>query len=452
LSGYQTIVMILAVASAVAALLFSSYLALGFKSPSRPAIRAAAIAATLGALAFSAIAFTVSLTPELYEIRGLPTLITGVPVNMALAYIARKQARSMRGALNRPRVQFVLFWAPYVLALDWVLTLTLGVAFPRQGGPPALSDPRSLGDLLHLLWLSLPEVPYILLFAALFFEASGPATPSLRLRTRNLLFSLGAACLFVFCCLEVVMALSDMFSPASLIAPVGLVVTGIQSVLLVLSAVFWLSGGAVHYQKTAIDDWVARAQRWSELRERIGAARHKVRFVSVHPIERHRFFIKVAARKLALSTDDLQKATHAWHLICALEPEQNRRLEDHYRLGLSRTDLSECADLQEDLISKQHLSGPVRWTLKNGGYHVVYDLQEDSVYQALRPVLRLTDSRTHLGPTDSPAWSQLAAVAAAEAELLPTPKARAVRQGQIVDRKILVAYAAAQYFQPHRVS
>jgi len=295
-------------------------------------------------------------------------------------------------------------------------------------------------------------VPYILLFAALFFEASGPATPSLRLRTRNLMFSLGAACLFVFCCLEVVMALSDMLSPPSLIAPIGFVVTGIQSVLLLLSAVFWLSGGAVHYEKTAIDDWVAQAQQWSELREKVGAARHKVRFVPVHPIERHRFFMKVAARKLGLSTHDLQKATNAWHLICALEPEQNRRLEYHYRLGLSRTELSECADLQEELISKQHLSGPVRWTLLYGGDHVVYDLREDNVYQVLRSVLRLTDPTTRLEPTDNPTWLQLAAVAAAEAKLLPASKARAVRQAQIVDRRILVAYAAAQYFQTYRVS
>jgi hypothetical protein len=291
-----------------------------------------------------------------------------------------------------------------------------------------------------------------LLFAALFFEASGPTTPSFRLRARNLLFSLGAACLFVFSSLEIVMAVSDMLSPASLIEPIAFLATGIQSVLLVLSAVLWLSGGAVHYKKTAIDDWVARAQRWSELRERIGAARHKVRFVPVHPIERHRFFIKVAGRNLGVSPEDLQKAMNAWHLICALEPEQNKRLEDHYRLGLSHAELSECADLQEDLIRSQRLSGPVRWTLIHGGDHVVYDLQKDSVYQVLRPVLRLTDLTTHLAPTDIPTWSQLAAVAAAEAELLPTPKARAVRQGQVVDRKILVAYAAAQYFQPHWVS
>lgn len=453
MSGYQAIVLALAAGSAVAALVFSSYLVLGFKSPSRPAIGAAAVACALGALAFSAIALAASLTPELYGIRGLPTLITGVPVGIALAYVARKQAKSMRGALNRPRVRSVLFWAPYVLALDWILTLALGASFPRQGAPPELSDPRNLGEVLHLLFLSLPETPYILLFAALFFEASGPATPSLRLRGRNLLFSLGAACLFVFCLLEVATALSDMLSPAPLIAPVGFVATGLQSLLLILSAVFWLSGATVHYRRTAVDDWVSRAKQWSELREKVGAARHKVRFVSVHPIERHRFFIKAAGRKLELSPKDIQKATNVWHLICALEPEQNKRLEDQYELRLSREDVSQCASLQEDLMREECFSGPVRWVLKRAGEHVVYSLRDDSVYQALRPMLRLTDQTmpSH-DATDTPDWAQLAAVAAAEAGLLSARKAHSIRKGSVVSREVLVAYAAAQYFEGGRVS
>lgn len=445
MNDYQTVLLVVGFAGLFGFLLFGGYLLLR-PAPVRTR-RALKIAAIVNLVFFLCIAVTVFAQGEgspFSGVRYLPWIISGVPIALILGYVARHQANSMMNVMGRPRLRTVLESATLVLLIDWLATVLAGLLLPRTPGSPSLyphTDGASLWAVLERIPLLGVELFYMCVIGAVFLEASGPRTPSRVLRLRNLAFFLGVACWTLTETIEMSFPLTGYLLSASSAASAYAVLTLMQALLLCMSVVFWLSGFGKHRGRTETDDWLMQVLEWSRLRELLGLARSKARFVSDRPIATHEHHLIVAARSLGLDEKGIRKAVATLHMTRVLEPSQNRMLKAAYDLHVRREDLLKCASLQNRLIQKQTLSGPFRLSSDLGYRRAVYDLERDVVYESLRPTLWLT--KVPLRPDFSryPQWLQLAAVAVAYADLIEPQSRDCILESRVIDQKVLSAYS-----------
>jgi hypothetical protein len=332
-----------------------------------------------------------------------------------------------------------------VLLLDWFATLIFGLLLSSEPHPLYL---RPQSDYETSLWVVLERIPllgvelfYLCIIAAVFLEASGPGTPSRNLRVRNFAFFLGTACWTLTELVEMGLPLTGFLLPGPSAASAYAALILVQAFLLSSSVMFWLFGLNRHLNKTAVDDWLIQVLEWSRLRELLGLARSKVRFLPEHHLATHEHHLAVAARSLGLDDRELRKAALTMQMTCVLAPSQNRVLREKYGLRVERKDLLKCAALQDQLTRKQEVFGLFRLSSNMEDRKAYYDLDNDPLYEALRPTLQLTSHPLHLDLSRCPRWLQLAAVAMSHAELIDAESRASILRSKVIDQKLLMAYS-----------
>ena len=128
-------------------------------------------------------------------------------------------------------------------------------------------------------------------------------------------------------------------------------------------------------------------------------------------------------------------------MVCVLAPSENRVLREKYGLRVERKVLLKCAALHDQLIRKQEVSGTFRLSFNLGDRRAFYDLNDDLLYEVLRPTLQLTSLPLHLDLSRYPQWLQLAAMAVAHAELIDAESRASILQSKVIDQKALQAYS-----------
>lgn len=446
MTGYQTVLLSVGFAGLLGFLLCSALLRLRTTpANTRRALKVAAILCLAFFLSMTATAVAQGEDSPFSGIRYLPWIITGVPIALFLGYIARQQANSLVSVMNRPRLRVVLGSATYVLLLDWLATLIFGLLLSRDPHPVYL---QPQGGYETSLWAVLERVPllgvelfYLCIISAVFLEASGPRTPSRNLRIRNFAFFLGTACWTLTELVEMGLPLTGYLLPVPGAASAEAALILVQALLLFASVIFWLFGLSSHQSRTAVDDWLMQVLQWSRLRELLGLARSKVRFLPDHPLATHEHHLSVAAGSLGLNGRELRKARVTLQLVCVLAPSGNRMLREKYGLLVERRDLLKCAALQDQLIRKQELSGRFHLTSGMGDRKVHYDLGNDPLYETLRPTLQLTSLPLHLDLARCPGWLQLTAVAVARAGLIETKSQASILESKAINQKVIKAYS-----------
>jgi hypothetical protein len=376
-----------------------------------------------------------------------------VPIAFGLGYIARRQADSLVTLSNRPRLRTVLRNATQILLLDWFATLIVGLLLRERSvsEPPSLYSPDDRGTFLWQLLERIPllgvELFYVFLMSVVFLQASGPHTPTRKLRTRNLAFFFGTTCLLAIELVELSFPLTGYLLPATLAASAYAELTVLQAFLFLCSAAFWLYGLSKHLSRTEIDIWLSQAQQWSQLRELLGLARSRVSFVSELPIATHKHHLTVAAKSLGMGDRSRAKVIATLEMTCVLEPKQKLALEKRFGLRVERKDLLKCAVLQDQLIRKQDLSGPFKAfsaSSDSTSQTIAYDINHDTLYEVLRPVLWLANGGRNLDFRRCPRWLQLAAVAASQAGVLDAESRDRILKGKVIDPKVIETYSLVQ--------
>ena len=446
MTGYQTALLTIGSAGLLGFLLCSAFLRLRtIPAHTRRALKIAAILCLAFFLCMTATVFAQGKDSPFSGIRYLPWIISGVPIALFLGYIARHQANSLVTVMGRPRLRAVLNSTTYVLLLDWFATLIFGLLLSGEPRPlylqPQSDYETSVWAVLERILLLGVELIYLCTIGAVFLEASGPRTPSRNLRIRNFAFFLGTACWTLTELVEMCLPLTGYLLPVPSAASAYATLILVQAFLLSLSVIFWLFGLNRHQSRTAVDDWLMQVLEWSRLREILGLARSKVRFLPEHPLATHEHHLTVAAKSLGLDQRELRKALMTLQMVCALAPSQNRVLSEKYGLRIRRKDLLKCAALQDQLMRKQEVSGLFRLSSNLGDRRAYYDLDDDPLHEALRPTLQLTSFPLHLDLSRCPQWLQLAAVAVAQAELIDGESRICVLGSKVIDQKALMGYS-----------
>ncbi len=394
MNDYQKVLFVVGLAGLFGSLLFGAY---SLMRPAPPRTkRAVKIAVILSFAFFLCMTGTVVAQGEdspLSGVRYLPWIISGVPIALILGFIAHRQANSMLNVMGRPRLRLVLESATLALLLDWFATAVAGLLLSGKPESPSLypqNDDTSLLAILERVPLLGMELFYMCVIGAVFLEASGPRTPSRTLRLRNFAFFSGVACWTLTEAIEMSFPLTGYLLSAPSAAFVYAILTLAQALLLCLSIVFWLYGFVKHQDRTDVDDWFMQVLEWSRLRELLGLARAKARFLSEQPLATHEHHLTVAAKSLGVDERELRKAVATLQMTCVLSPSQNRTLKAIHDLSVRHQDLLKCAVLQERLIQKQNLSGSFRLSSDLGGGRAIYHLEYDVVYESLRPSLWIT--------------------------------------------------------------
>lgn len=445
MNDYQTVLFAVGLAGLFGFLLFGAYSLLRPAPPrTRRAVKVAVVFNLVFFLCMTGTVFAQGEDSPLSGVRYLPWIISGVPIALTLGYIAHRQANAMLNVMGRPRLRLVLESATLVLLLDWFATAVAGLLLPREPGSPSLypqNDDTSLLAILERVPLLGVELFYMCIIGAVFLEASGPRTPSRTLRLRNFAFFSGVACWTLTEAIEMSFPLTGYLLSAPSAAFLYAILTLSQALLLCLSIVFWLYGFVKHQYRTDVDDWFMQVLEWSRLRELLGLARAKARFLSGQPLATHEHHLTVAAKSLGVDERELRKAVATVQMTCVLSPPQNRKLRTTHDLSVRQQDLLKCAVLQERLIQKQTLFGPFRLSSDLGGGRAIYELEHDIVYESLRPTLWLTKVPLRPDFPRCPQWLQLAAVAAAHAGLIDSNSRDCILESKVIDQKALAAYS-----------
>jgi hypothetical protein len=421
-------------------------------SQRQEALATAAVAIT-GLVSVALLVFLGSAWPQVYRLRFFDHIVTEVPFAILLIYLCSKAAR-LYGAVTRPGVQAALNLAPLALVADLVLTLLAGAAFPDSRVPWVLGQQRYLfnaepwysGPLCALLYV--PELPYLVTVALLFAESAGQRNPSPKLRLKNRALSYAALCWACIMALEVVRRTSESFLTEELRVYTATSIQAARFLLLVACGWLVLRAAAVHLQESPLDRFIEKAARWLSVRNHLSMELRTALFEQGAGFHKQRTRLLNAARVMGLDPADAHKADLALRLIGRQTSGWNTLLgwlRSAKPTGVTRSEITLCAYLQNYLIAHKHEGAHLHWSIDgHEGPNVAYDIEDDPIHEILGPVLLLTGRHHVARLTQEPEWIQLAAFAAADGGLLPDVAARDILSGKNLRPHIKKDYYATK--------
>jgi len=128
----------------------------------------------------------------------IAALLTELPVILVVSWVClaqaghsltRHDALPIEPVACRPRLRVVLRTAPHFLLLTWALAAVIGLAWPSPAQQAFAPAPPQFVIFKWTIMAS--EGFYSSLAALVFTRAARSATPALRLRLKNLAFSVG---------------------------------------------------------------------------------------------------------------------------------------------------------------------------------------------------------------------------------------------------------------------
>jgi hypothetical protein len=347
-------------------------------------------------------------------------------------------------AAKRPRLQTILGMAPLVLVSSWLLAGIVGMIWPL----PILHSfaPAPPHFVLTKWILTLPTLSYCAIVGWLFLRAAGPRAPTLRLRLKNLSFSVGT---FAW----MLMTLnSTLHAPVRVWASEGvreaIVATQLtaQSVLLAVSLlayVFGLTLGCVPGVDATLLQRVYAG--WLHAQDRFEShGWHLIKGGKIRRMVQISHYVKEAARWLALSEEDLQKALKTIELVALLkDPVTETReitLEKAVELYRLRTMVARDSTLGSRIRWEKDWASACRGS---------ENIESDPLHDALAAALKLLG---YYAPNPKEAedvlphslWYHLAVVGTADAGLLEANHFEDESEHRPARRKALTAYELAK--------
>ena len=347
-------------------------------------------------------------------------------------------------AAKRPRLQTILGRAPLVLASSWLLAGIVGMIWPL----PILHSfaPAPPHFVLTKWTLTLPTLFYCAIVAWLFLKAAGPGAPTLRLRLKNLLFSVGT---FAWMLMTIN---STIHAPVRVWAPGGtreaIVATQLtaQSALLAVSILAYVFGLTLRYVPSVDASLLQRIYAgWLHAQDRFES--HAWRLIKAGKIRRPvriSHYVKEAAGWLELPEEDLQKALKTIELVALLKDPINETRE------ITPEKAIELYRLRKAVARDSTLGSRIRWEKEwASACRGSENIESDPLHDALAAALDLLGY--HIPhPKDAedgplrPLWHHLAVVGTADAGLLDENRFEDESEHHPARHKALTAYKVAK--------
>ena len=359
-----------------------------------------------------------------YNIRALPFLV-------ALAYIGRVLAANQ--AKKTPALERLCRSAPYVLGCVWLGTVTIGLLAPV----PALERPYPMPQEFVLLKLrNLAEFVFFAVSAIVFGKEMlrRRVVPSPAVRLQHTTLCLGSLAFSVLVLNSFASALAETRSlPAFLDQALAQAHRPVQMGALLVGGLAYTAGLFLYESGQENTRIVAHLRKWIRHRHDLelgfDAAGNKVGNALTEA-----YFRKAAHDDtLRIDAPGEDSAAYVVKLLGHIHRRGDARAPEIAALARLQSDLSRATDVASRLFVKVE-----------GNVH--YDIRHDSLYAATAPALILAEKKARTALLGQPDWVQLAAVAAADAGLLPEPKARLILDpaSSCVRRTVLEAYTLAK--------
>ena len=374
-----------------------------------------AIFAALGLLDFSS--WRAEATGWLLKELPFVFVLSSVCLAQAGLLPARLRVVGLQEAISRPRLRTALGWAPAVLFGAWIAAFIVGMGWPL----PVLQvyAPVPPHYLLLKGFLILPEALYSGLAGWLFFKSARQRTSAPRLRLKNICYSFGTFCWFLMALQIAVHAVARVWFPADLLENTTETVLRTEGLLLAASTMAYGLGLAMHYapafnRRLATNEY---PQLLHAVNRFEGARWHLVQGGKVRGLITVSYHVRVAAGRLDLTEEDLQRCLKTLQLVAILRDEaglggRTITAEDARRMNRLQKEIMRDPDLASrvsleycgaDTVSGREIAedepfnGPVEGAL--------YLLEED----------RPKDQNIICAP---PVWYHLAAAGAVASGLL----------------------------------
>jgi hypothetical protein len=356
----------------------------------------------------------------------------------------RRPALPFGEVARRPELRKVLVAAPVALFAAWALALVGEMIWPVPAYDPFASMP--LRNFLLITPLCVPTLFYLALLSWLFGKAAGRRTPSLRLRGKNLFFSLGTFAYFLMN-LNVVVGFGVLtFAPDGLRETITRAQFVVEDELILVITVTIPLGLALGSAPVAYEVLRRAYYPLMELRPKLEARNWQLSGASeMRGLTQALYHANTAANLLAMPEADWERTVTTVELLWTLvnaptsAPEMN---EENMRRLLV---------LQRELFGETPLTNLMRPSKT-----LDYDLNanqpppEDPFSDALEATLALAghgvEARSASERFGRSPWFQLAAVVAENAGIahaLKTP-ANETTEMEITRHRAARAYQAAQ--------
>ena len=415
----------------VAGILFVNFaLIAGYASWRRDArpeiLRAGALLNLVGGLCWSFSAYFSSeggseaLQTIVYNVRA-------IPFDVAIAYIAWLLARSIGN--NRPRANALLRNAWILVGCCWLFGFVVGFFTPAPAleefgpTPPAflLLKVRNLAEWLVLLLV-------LVVFAG---ELIKRETSSRTVRLQNAAMTFAAVCFlalasnFIFGSVLRVVSLP----PAQKSSMIDLHLYA-ETLLLGVGGLAYMVGLFLYHSHEERERMLDLFRGWIGLRHDIETRFDRTYSNGLESGDATGYFYRASA-SLGLSGPETRRALDLVKLLSALATEPDDAL------------LSRLAEVHGRLERNSDFASRV--FVQIGG-RVLYDIRYDSLYSASRPAIDLVLHRTTSFLRRSEEWTQLAALLAADAGILPPPVADSVIDAKLspVHPNVRTAYKLAK--------
>ncbi|MDP8948744.1 MAG: hypothetical protein M3N00_00640, partial [Actinomycetota bacterium] len=355
----------------------------------------------------------------------------------------RSQAAAFEEVERRPRLRTVLIAAPAVQLCSW---FSAGVAQMIWPIPALSSFAPAPPRFLVITWLSmLPEAFYTGLAAWLFLKAAGPNAPAVRLRLKNLSFSVGTFAWLFMTLNASVHAAVRVLLPDRTREEVTAAQLGLENLLLVTSAVAYGFGLALRYAPT-INEALVRRVYPTLLRSQDRLESYKWHLVTggkVRKTIRISHYAAEAADQQGLSEEDTEKMLTTIQLIAIMKDTSSQTRE------ITPKGARELYELQREFMRDEALASKVNWVKHwHQDNSELENIRSAPLHDALEAALDLTGHPTNsdgaVADTPRALWHHLAALSAADAELLVAERVQEKLGDQVAYHRALNAYNAAK--------
>jgi len=363
-----------------------------------------------------------------------------------------KLAESLEATGVSARARAALRSCPYGLGAALLCNLTIGLAWPVpvlefEAGAPYHYLP-------YKLVLLVPETFYVSLAGYFFLKMSGPHVQVGRIRAQNYAFAAGSFCLTLITLNAMANVAVRVFAPQDFRLRLVEPILRVELLMTILFVSAFAIGAALYHTQGKRAKMLARFARWLNARKALDqqlwyfagsgwgghapALEHVTRASAELSLRAQKD--KADGEQPGFSPGDSQKALDALKVLI-LQQSKTR-----LGIGTNTRELTFLLLRLQNYLLREATLPQASWDIvRANGKHYTYSLASDPLHAPIEkiPLLLSGDPSTH-DLLREPEWLQLASVAAADEDLLPTMLTRQIVEGIGVRRRVLTAYENAK--------
>ena len=400
----------------------------------------------LAALMFGAVA---ALDLSGWRAEIVAALLTELPVVFVVSWVCLAQAGRLPSRLDalpvepaarRPWLRTVLGTAPLFLLLAWVLAAVIGLVWPSPAMHAYAPAPPQF--FLFKWTIMAPEGFYSALAAVVFVMAARSPVSALRLRMKNLAFSVGTFCLALIALGSTVFAGVRLWASDGSRRVILETLNTLETCLATMCLLAFAFGLTLRYTPAIAGTLLRRLQTgWLLAQERFESLKWRaITAGRARGVIRASHHVAEAANLQGLSGSDTEKALTTIQLVAVM---QNPSTETEH---ITPETTRELYELQEQILRDDTLATKISWATSWGSHaHKSQTVKSAPLHDALKAALELVDYHDEQADVRArPLWYHLVAVSAADAGLIDPAHIRAQLGRQPEHHAALEAYHAAK--------